>query len=291
MVNQVRRRILFYLTLVFIGTFILAASLSTMQLQPGTPIPGADSTQNTGGDEIVTGLPKINTRQLLQIPLVLIFAALVIATIISLVKKIKVKHIHLLASGLLLVLCLFLLLNQIEFAPPAISSGESQSIVTTPSASFDIAPIGEPPEFLFQIVVIIAFVGFAVIFSLLLSQIIRRAQQAQKSDLLAEEAGQALKDIQDGKDLGNVIIRCYLQMEKIIQDEQGIEREESLTPREFERLLSAKGIAPLHIHQLTRLFEKARYGRKTLTSEDEQNAIHCLSVIRSTCELERERQR
>jgi hypothetical protein len=68
-------------------------------------------------------------------------------------------------------------------------------------------------------------------------------------------------------------------MSLALKKEQGIELEETMTAREFERLLEARGIPPAPVHQLTQLFEAARYGYRLPTPGDEQTAFDCLNAI------------
>ena len=75
--------------------------------------------------------------------------------------------------------------------------------------------------------------------------------------LEAEKAWQALIT---GLDLKDVIVKCYRQMSLALEKEQGIERKDFMTTREFENLLEAAGIPHDPIHQLTQLFEAVRYG-------------------------------
>jgi len=64
-----------------------------------------------------------------------------------------------------------------------------------------------------------------------------------------------------------------------LQEEYGLERGEAMTAREFERLLQGRGIPYEPVHQLTRLFEAARYGSRTPGPDEEQRAVECLSAI------------
>jgi len=260
---------------------LLAASLSDLHFQPGMPIPEAETSQITNDPGNESEIPVVGFRLLLQLPLVLIFTLRLIVLIIGLVKKIEFKKILKLAGGLLVVLCVFLLLNQTKFSSPTSLFKDSQGIGIPPSFNYDIAPIGNPPKKMFSFVTVILLLGASIFLIWLLYQ---TSHRSQKDDALAFEASTALKAIEDGHDLGNVIIRCYMQMARIVREEHRIERADSVTPREFEELLAVKGIPILPVHQLTRLFEKVRYGSKTLDFRDEQAAVECLSAIQISCE-------
>jgi hypothetical protein len=58
-----------------------------------------------------------------------------------------------------------------------------------------------------------------------------------------------------------------------------LQRQEAMTPREFELLLAGAGLRDDHIGQLTRLFERVRYGGAAASERDEQEARACLSAI------------
>jgi hypothetical protein len=107
----------------------------------------------------------------------------------------------------------------------------------------------------------------------------RRAQDRRAGDPVTVEAEYAIQALQQGLDFRNVIVQCYRQMSAALQKEQGIELENSMTAREFERLLEAKGLPRDPVHQLTQLFETARYSLRQFTPTDEQTAFECLCTI------------
>jgi hypothetical protein len=96
---------------------------------------------------------------------------------------------------------------------------------------------------------------------------------------LAQEAQEALREIQAGADLRDVIMHCYFEMSRILNNERGLRRQQAMTPREFEIYLAKSGLQNEHIQRLTRLFEGVRYGSKTPGQQEEQEAIACLTAI------------
>ena len=112
-------------------------------------------------------------------------------------------------------------------------------------------------------------------------------KRSQIENPLAVEAESAIQALTGGEDLGKIIIKCYVNMEKIISQERGIDRNHSMTPREFEDNLISNGIPQVPIQQLTTLFEKARYGIQILTEQDELIALNSLSAIRKTCQTKK----
>jgi hypothetical protein len=105
--------------------------------------------------------------------------------------------------------------------------------------------------------------------------------------ILQQNAERAVKDILAGMDLKSVIIECYLQMSQALQKERDIILEETMTAREFEMLLDRQGLPPAPVHQLTRLFEAARYSSLPPAAGDEQTALNCLTEIVTFCEQTR----
>ena len=102
-----------------------------------------------------------------------------------------------------------------------------------------------------------------------------------------KEAEQAVNALEAGADLRNVILRCYFQMTRSLQEEQGIEREYPTTVQEFERRLENLGFPSIPLRQLTSLFEKVRYGKQQTNHNDEQIAMDSLNEIIQFCRSER----
>ena len=103
------------------------------------------------------------------------------------------------------------------------------------------------------------------------------------TDQLRTDAEEAISGIQAGEDLRHVIIRCYADMSQIVNEQRGIQRQEAMTPREFERQLQGFGLPQAAVQRLTRLFEEVRYGNTELGKDAEQEAIHCLTSIIEAC--------
>lgn len=98
------------------------------------------------------------------------------------------------------------------------------------------------------------------------------------------KAEDALEQIRSGRDLRNTIIRCYAEMSDALSQHQEINREEMMTPREFETLLSGYALPQEPIRELTDLFEQVRYGKKQLGQQEEKKCRDCLSAIIHACQ-------
>jgi hypothetical protein len=96
---------------------------------------------------------------------------------------------------------------------------------------------------------------------------------------IALEAQTALDDLRAGGNLKNTILRCYYEMSKVINEQRGIQRDRTMTPREFEVYLESKGIPEEPVRQLTHLFEDVRYGDLAVGEKEEQQARSSLTAI------------
>jgi hypothetical protein len=100
---------------------------------------------------------------------------------------------------------------------------------------------------------------------------------------LAREAQGALDALKGGADLTDTVMRCYFEMSRMLNEERGIQRERSMTPREFEVRLGELGLPEQHIVRLTRLFEGVRYGSRVTGEREADEAVASLSAIVDAC--------
>jgi len=114
-----------------------------------------------------------------------------------------------------------------------------------------------------------------------------RLHPANIKDRLLKEAETALDAITMGENPQNVVIRCYFQMIRTLEEERGIERSYSMTTREFEDWLESNGFPIAPVRQLTRLFEKVRYGAQLTVKDGEETAVESLKEIIQFCKSER----
>lgn len=215
---------------------------------------------------------------MLQGILVLGVAALLFTLLFSVRGKSRIRLIlsSLAALGILF-LALYWLTPDLPERPQA---AEGEALVEeAPIFDYRIAPIGDPPQELFWLVISVLIVAAVVLSTWLLIGAFRKTHE---EDPLAREAEAALQAFMNGENLRDVIIRCYLQMEQSVRESLSIEREGAVTPREFEEFLISRGIPCDPVHQLTRLFEKVRYSHLPTAPQDEQDAVTCLSAIRAS---------
>ncbi len=285
MKNDTRRQALFIILISIVFIMVLGISLPELTFQPALPFPGASpdsgemESPQSAKDSSINSSPWV-----LQIGLAVGIVLIVLALLIALYKKVKTKHILILAGSLVVLFVFFSILPNLPGTPS--STVQSQTDSPEP-AQFDYltAPIGEPPEdMLFWVKIIVLLTSIFLVGWLVMSLF----KRSPKENPLAVEAESAIQALSGGEDLGKVIIKCYLNMERIISQERGIDRDYSMTPREFEINLISKGIPREPIQQLTSLFEKARYGIQILTEQDELDALNCLSAIQKACQIKKQ---
>jgi 4-amino-4-deoxy-L-arabinose transferase-like glycosyltransferase len=280
-----RKQSIIYLALAILGIGILAAGLSDLTFESGLAIPGS-AVQSSGSSTEVTRLVQNDGnlpwlfQGMLGIGLVLLFFVFLVA----LFKKASKKRIGLTAAGLALLAVIFFILPQVKTAQQ-VSTQEDPSASLPLPYIYNIAPIGDPPSALVWFIV----AGLVLVALGVCIWLLRMAsRESQNEDLLALQAASAIQAIEAGQDIKNVIIRCYLQMERVVQEEKGFERKDAVTPREFEQYLVTSGIPNPPVIELTRLFEQARYGNQACEPKFEQDAIHCLTSIRTACQQRKE---
>ncbi len=100
---------------------------------------------------------------------------------------------------------------------------------------------------------------------------------------LAREAQGALDALKVGADLKDTVIRCYFEMNRVLSEERGVRRERAMTPREFEVRLGELGLPEQPVVELTRLFERVRYGTTVTGPREANEAVASLSAIVDAC--------
>jgi hypothetical protein len=271
-----KRKILILVGLTTILMFTIAGGLSQLDPGPGTPFPFGEDLSS--GSQSETAFASSITVSALARAILLIVLGLATAYVAYLMLRaapIKdVLRAVLTAAGIGVAVLAVLLLFSLVRVPVTLTPDETE-ISPPPAEVSDTQPGDLPAGFIWLAGAVLFLAIILVVY-----QFIRgRDNLHDTRDPLALEAEQALKNLRMGLDLKNVVLACYQQMSLILQKEQGINRLEAMTAREFEQLLEARGIPYSPVHKLTQLFEAARYGNHATRPGDEQNAIDCLSDI------------
>ena len=272
MTDDAKRKTLACLLGVMILTALIAAALPQLELKPGVPLPG--QTDRPGNGLPVQGLPapSISITTLWKAILVIVLLVVAIYSGYRLLRGMtwngKVAADLIILS--LIVVGVLLVLSGVRLiSAPAKAEG------LPPILDIKGPPLGPLPPGLIWLVglgLAAALVGLGL-------WLIFRPAARPRSDPLMLEADRALQALKTGLDFNNVIVQCYWQMGRVLKQEQGIEMETAMTARDFEGLLEARGVPHPPVHQLTQLFEAARYGHRPPGADDERRAVDSLTAI------------
>lgn len=100
----------------------------------------------------------------------------------------------------------------------------------------------------------------------------------------ARIARSSLRDLSDGRDTSDVIMKCYFRMGDVVADKRNLQRGAGMTPAEFAARLEEAGLPGDAVRRLTRLFESVRYGERKAGPKDVNEAVACLTSILQYCE-------
>ena len=274
MSDDAKRKRLLFLLLAASLMILIAAALPQLELKPGIPLP---KWEGNAGPPPIESQPDMSisfstfSKALLEVVGILVL----VYTVYKFLKGVPWKEI--LGPALLMalltvvaVIILFALTN------PHITSEPLAPQVLPPELKREGPPLGSPPAILVWLV----WIGLGVMIVVLGIWASNRRTQNLRAGVSVEiEAERAMQALKKGLDFKNVIVQCYRQMSAALQKEQGIELGDTMTAREFEHLLEAKGLPRDPVHQLTQLFEAARYSLRQFTPVDEHKAFDCLSAI------------
>jgi len=259
--------------------FVLSAALPQLNLQPGMPLPSVINGQIYAPPK---GSESPSASLSLNLFLEVLFGLLLAGSLVYLLYKLIsgvawrdywlliLKTLGLITGAFFLLFLLFLILSSkaapLSTLPLPLPTPEPQ--VRTP-----LGPV--PPLILWIAAMILT--AAATLLGVWIYETF--SNQSSPLNLLALEAEKARQALLTGENVKDVILRCYQQMGLVIKLDQGIERPEYMTPREFENQLAALGMPPDPIHQLTLLFEAVRYGNWRSNALDEDKALACLEAI------------
>ena len=100
---------------------------------------------------------------------------------------------------------------------------------------------------------------------------------------IAQIARTSLEDLSAGRTWDDVILESYDRMSRAVEKRRGLFRDGAMTPSEFAVRLEQAGLPGDAVRRLTRLFEHVRYGARTSTDKEIQEATQCLTAILYYC--------
>jgi hypothetical protein len=274
MSDATKRKRLLFLLLAASLMILIAAALPQLELKSGIPLPKGESSARWSAIESQPDV-SISFSTLFKALLAVVVVLVLVYCVYNFLMGVPWKRI--LGPALLIaLLALVAIVILFSLTNSHITSGPLEPEVLPPELQPAGPPLGSPPEILVWLVWI-GLGAMLIILGVWASN--RRTKNLRAGDPVELEAERAMQALQKGLDFKNVIVQCYQQMSAALQKEQGIELEDTMTAREFEHLLAAKGLPRVPVHQLTQLFEAARYSLRQFTPVDEQKAFDCLSAI------------
>jgi hypothetical protein len=267
--DQVKRRAVLLIAASLGAVLLFAGWLSDMTLAPGVPLTQGAAPAGPGQQ------PQIETIGVILAPplwvVVSILGGVYLAA--SLLRRITLRQMLKELLFILAFVILFSLLPPVIPIEPELLPDLMIPEEAVPLEEIESVP---PPPGLVR-----ALQVAALLLALLLgAALLRRAfQHPSPRQNVLREAELALTALQEGQELGSVIIRCYLQMQKELAERSGVEVQAWLTPHEFLEKMAALGLPAAPTRTLTHLFEEVRYGRKPAGPAEEQLALRCLDEL------------
>ncbi len=266
--------------------FVLASGITGMALLPGEwftvniPSPGRPVGGSIGGGEAI----MLFVRVVLALALLLLPINLVLV-IVSREgrRRLLINLVSIIALWLWLIALSRIMGNLSEELLDSEGQSGAAANGTPPLTPLpDFVP--NPPDWTVLVVTLaisLLIVGLAAVVVWMIWR--RRARQDDSLARLGKQAQAALDELQAGGDVKSVVIRCYRDMTRVLQQERGIQREIAMTPSEFERALRGKGLPHEAVGQLTRVFEDVRYGGQPAGEREERLAMDSLAAIVAAC--------
>lgn len=280
MSQGVKRSSLLFLMAALVSLVLLSGSLSNLQLHAGTAFPGSDNSTSISRPVPHLAPVEIYFSPFLKGILAIVCLALMLQVSVRLIALISFKQTLRLLLGIIVLAAIAGLISYLVGSRSVYHPNEFLVVTPPPSSEYPVSPLGRPPQGFIQVV----FVCFLLGVSFLAISILKRRQSRNSTEYrLSLEAESALNSIRAGENLRHVILRCYLQMTHVLQEELDIERNEDMTVRDFEDWLVSKGFPANPLNRLGRLYETVRYGQQEMSEQDEAVALQCLEDIIQFC--------
>lgn len=288
MTDRNRRLALLYSALAVVALLLLAAGLDGLELQPGRPFAGRLTTAEEGPWSGPAPAAPANTALLV---LGLLIALLVPLAALYLFFNADRRRRWLYALFLLLGLLGGYLALRAEPAqepmPPATEVAPGVVIEEglpgspgVPAVELDV----QPPSWLAWLAAaLLALMAAGVALATAWLLWVRTRREPGPLPQLAHQAQVALAELEAGAGVHDAVMRCYLEMSRVLEQERGLARDEAMTPREFEVALRNTGLPREPVANLTHLFEDVRYGAARPGRREEEQAVACLSAIVAAC--------
>jgi hypothetical protein len=283
--SKAKRNALLGLAVAAVLVALLATSVQTITLSPGEPFAIEQQANSIGVSNVdSSNLFGWLMRGVIAVTLVLLPVYIIYSLMSKQGRRRLLTNVIMLAVFLLIADQLRERMSQMEsegeqqgvLSPQSLEGGEAIPVSTFPA---------EPPAWL-TVAVILGGALVLVTLAAIALYLYRNRYQPKaipQYEALAEAAQQTITAIQTGGDLKASVIACYREMSRVVQEQRGIARETTMTPREFEDVLIHRGLPGDAVKTLTRLFESVRYGSAADGAQETEQAIACLTEIADYC--------
>ena len=295
MINQKNRALrLILIAIALIAMILLSAGLSHVTLDAGIPFSDLWAflvNEFRGGlfmrPEVIGTMEAEALVRIIQILYFIAFVSFPIVVIMIIVSpELRKRVIRMLIQFALIALAISLFTQnrtQVEseerLDPPA---------QLVPPSAGEISSITE--EFQSQVsqtVVWTASLMLALVIAGIVAYIVIRLRPNRSPrpslESLATRAESAAENLLRGGDFRDTILKCYADMNRIAKEHRGLQRDDSLTAREFTDYLVRAGLPEEPVRELTALFEEVRYGHKSYSDREAQVAVNSLQAIAVAC--------
>jgi hypothetical protein len=266
---------------------VLSSSLHDVHFQPGRSL--AFDNPDSGPAPLVPLTDTVTQTPLWKV--LLFWLAFVVNVIVffwllppDVRKRVIRQVLSLMLGTLALILALRYRLIQLPFLegePPAPNDlGNLGANGNSPIPAFS------PPHMAPWWIFLISFIVLAAVLLLLWWAYrwwLGTGRRASGLEAIRGIAESSLDEIASGHNWSDVIIQSYLRMNDAVHVGRGLQRSIASTPREFADRLRDAGLPAQAVERLTRLFESARYGAKSSTQSDINEAVACLNSILQAC--------
>ena len=284
MTDRKRIGVLLVSALAIAALVLLVAGLSDLELQPGRPLARRGQT----GDAAALFPGGVTGAELLSYLLAVVYFAAILLlpfAIVYVIVSPEARKRVLRSLGLLLwFVALFLVMRTRPelFEQLQLQLGGAPLPDDATLGPFELGA-GTPPWLALLVTLGLAVLAAATLVGLAWYLWRRSHPPAGPLEKLAREAQDAIDALQAGADVKDTVMRCYFEMGRVLGEQRGVRRAETMTPREFEERLRGVGLPEAHIVQLTRLFEGVRYGTRSPSPDQERQAVDSLAAVVRAC--------
>lgn len=280
-----------------VALLLLAMSLSRLEMGPGVPFAQiwqflVDQLRRDGIAGPMAGTPPVNETLIAVFRTLFLIVLLMfpIAVIMILIDRDMRRRVLASIVRLAIIFALLGLFveSQAERAEETVESalggqleGEDLDVSSFTDEEFDESNVSRWIVWGLSLLAGLALAAVVVVF-------VNRARlganrRGEPWTELASQAQATILEIQSGGDLRSSILRCYVEMNRIVRESRGVRRASTMTAREFrEHLVNAK-LPAGPVARLTELFERARYGVGDATAQEETDALDSLQAIADAC--------